>query len=79
MVMDENDLSFQGNEADGGDKSVIQWSDALKVNTVSSIYEDFIELSIKSSSAVFSLLCEKKFISLIFLIFCLDKEVNLNA
>ncbi len=76
MVMVENELYLQGRGADRRDKSVIQRYDALKVNTVSSIYEDFIEFSTKSSSPVFSFLCEKKFISPNF---CLYKGVHFNA
>ena len=37
---------------------------------------DFVKFSTKPPSLVFSFFCEKNIISLIFLIFCLDKGVH---
>jgi hypothetical protein len=40
---------------------------------------DFAEFSTKSPSLVFFFFCEKNIISLIFLIFCLDKGVHFRC
>lgn len=41
--------------------------------------EGFVEFSTKSPSVDFSFFCEKDLISLIFLIFCLDKGVHFTT